>query len=154
MPYAWANTRSDGGIRRMAGLGYRAPIVEVDYPWLPDEVYRYAVATEEFGGGGGGSSVSVPTEQVPTTPALAFNPPQGQVVVVTQPGEPPRVVLNTPGIQIDTSQIGQPATPSAEQTFADLKNWLQSNTIFPSVPNWLVLAGGALAYKLFSERGR
>mgnify|MGYP001589555038 CR=1 FL=1 len=177
--YAPNRTRSDGGIR-MVGLGYRGPITEID--WVPDEAYPYAPGMEEFGGGGGGAGVVVddanppiftevypaygrptvwPKGQEPTyhietpiAPALAFNPPQGQVTVLTQPGQTPRVVVQTPGVYVDTSRIGRPATPSAEQTFEDLKNWLQDKTIFSTVPNWVVLLGGYFAFDALSKGGR
>lgn len=190
--YAPKNTRSDGGIV-LAGLGYRGPTIEVDYPWRPDEVYPYAPAMENGGGGGGvltevepaygrptvwpiffdqpppisGEAVKprnwgLPYYYAPAPPAptpaapdvVSFNPQQGEVTVITEPGQPPRLVLNLPGVRVDTSRIGQPAAPPAEQTFEDLKNWLQNKTIFSSVPNWVVLLGGYFAFDALGKGGR
>ena len=188
--YAPNKTRSDGGIV-MAGLGFRAPTIELDLP--VDDIYRYAPAIEN-GGGGGVWTETEPAYGRPTvwptfvdqpppigdvgrrprnwglpyyydialqpqiTPAapdvISFSPQQGEITVVTEPGQPPRMVVNLPGVRVDTAQIGQPATPSVGNSMKDLTDWLQNKTIFSSVPNWVVLVGGYFAFDALSKGGR
>jgi len=188
--YAPNKTRSDGGI--VAGLGYRGPTTEVDYPWRPDEMYPFAPVSGEYGGGGGVLTEVEPATgrpivwpgfvdqpppisgegrpprnwglpyyyapaspvQTPAAPdVISFSPQQGEITVVTQPGQPPRMVVNLPGVRVDTSQIGQPAA-SVENTMEEFTNWLQAKTIFSTVPNWVVLVGGYFAFNALGKGAR
>lgn len=45
------------------------------------------------------------------------------------------------------------STPASESGYQSILDWLTQQTLISGFPNWTILAGGALAYKMFFASG-